>query len=545
MTNKSNVLIVGAGPVGMAMAATLALQGIKADIIDQSSQPTDLSKAIGIHSITIELMNTLGLAEAFIENAKSHQIAKLNADNKEVLKLNFSTLNSHYDQVLALPQSRTESMLRQRLKELGVCIQYNCKLENIVKRSPEDYLVTLCCDGKKDQRHYNWILACDGGYSKVRELMHIPFPGGEYDKSFVLGDVKIQWQDPSKDELQFFLSKRGYLLIVPLPDGMHRLICQVSNEFILDKDTGEKRQISLDELQDIVDDRGPKGLKVLEAEWLTSAPFYHRMAESAIHDNVILAGDALHLYSPLGGQGLNTGFQDVFNLSWKLAWHIKGWANRDVLQSYDTERLEVAKRVQDVTAKTTAFITGTSPWLCFVRRYLLPWYGKKSSVQNGLPLLYSGLKQSYLVSPLNGINAETGEGLQAGSRMMNISVNTAQEKHQALATQLHGTEFTLIFIGKKNANKTFKAYKAVVSFAEENYPLRVRLLSSEAPKKSQLQAPQESIDSLLPGVDSLWCLVRPDGHIAMTAKASEIQSIQNYLEHHFMFENMPLQRAVS
>src|SRR5690606_31121273 len=187
-------------------------------------------------------------------------------------------------------------------------------------------------DGTQECVSCNWLIGCDGSRSAVRDQAKIAFEGGDYGNAFILGDAQIDWGGP-KDELQFFLSGKGYMLLVPMPDGLHRIIAQTDRKYE-DFQSKDRPQATLEELQAIVDRNGPGGIRVHSPQWLTSAPFYHRLAETSVKGRVVLAGDAFHLFSPLGAQGLNTGFQDAFNLAWKLAFIEKGWSGVKLLETY-------------------------------------------------------------------------------------------------------------------------------------------------------------------------------------------------------------------
>lgn len=535
---QKRVLVVGAGPVGLAMAASLKQHDIQCDVVEQNDGPTELSKAIGIHAITLELANTLNLSHDFNKAGKAHKVARLNSGGKTVLSINFDKVESEFSQVLALPQCSTEALLLKRLKEFGGDVNWGVALESIEALDDGRCKVQLCQNGERTETIYDWVLGCDGTHSLVREQMGVDFAGGEYDKAFLLGDVKIDWDSPQKDDLQFFLSGKGYLLMVPLPDGMHRMICQTSNDFI-DDGQGGRRQVALEDLQAIVDEKGPGGITVHSPQWLTCAPFYHRMASSAIKGNMALLGDALHLYSPLGGQGLNTGFQDVFNLAWKLAYHLKGYADRSLVESYAFERLQVAQRVQDVTAKTTSFITGTAPWLCFARTHLLPWYGKRASVQDTLPWLYSGLKQCYLDSPLNGNSQHNA--LIPGQRLPHIQVKTSDGSEQAISSLVHGTEFSLLLVSHQGqVLPDNNGIEQAISVCEQ---LPVNLISLNQPlaEAANLAIKSLGLKRWISKKEQLWCLVRPDGHVAITAGIKDFHTIETYLKS--VFQNSEINTA--
>lgn len=529
MRQQDSVLIVGAGPVGMATAATLAKHGIRPTIVERNTNPTSLSKAIGIHAITLELMQTLGLSEQFVANGTTHQCATVNAGSREILRIDFEHIRSSYPMVLALPQSSTERLLRQTLDCHDIEINWDTELTQLKTLADGSYEVSLVRGEARETRKFQWILACDGSHSTVRRLQDIPFPGGEYERAFILGDVKMDWPDGNPEQLQFFLSRQGYILIVPLPEGRHRIICQTDAEFIAGDNDGERRAITLDDLQGIVDRNGPGGITVHSPQWLTSAPFYHRMVNDPIQGNIIMLGDAFHLFSPLGGQGLNTGFQDAFNLGWKLAWHLKGWADRSLVETYATERTQVAQRIQQVTAKTTAFITGTSIPLDLIRRYLVPLYGNRQSVQNSLPWLYSGLRQCYTNSPL--VNQEPLGQLQSGHRLPYLTLSqSSSTREQPIDQLIHSQELTLFFVNRNlSSADTEPGVRELANFTR-HLPVRRISINHEAFDFEPYRVNQGALNAWLGKECGGWVLVRPDGHVATVATIGEEHRISDYLK---------------
>lgn len=534
------VLIVGAGPVGLAIAALLRQQGIDVRIIEKNSGPTPFSKAIGIHARTLESMHALDLTEKLISDGNPMHRFRLNEAGRAIMSASFSSIDSPYQFVLGLPQSRTEQRLLNRFRELGGEVEWDTSLIGIddlgAKNQQGRHAVVRMqhVSGQIEQIACKWLIGADGSRSSVREMAGIAFPGGDYGNAFILGDVKIDWNGP-KNDLQFFLSRRGYLLLVPMPDGMHRIIAQTGRKYE-EFQKSDRPSATLEDLQHIVDANGPGNIRVHSPQWLTCAPFYHRRAETSVKGRTILTGDASHLFSPLGAQGLNTGFQDAFNLAWKLAYIEKGWGKENLISSYKDEREDIARLIATVTSNTTRYITATSLHKRLYRQYATRWYNSTDVVQTTLPRLLAGLMQTYGPNAL--LSGPTGAGLpQAGSRVPHawLPEDAAQKP---LASLIHGTQFTLLLVRNRLDAATVEHLRKF--WNEENrsrYPfLQVAVIARETtPWQEQLPEGCRLIDDRLGSMfnalneyQEAMILARPDGFCALSSKTWSFEQVTAY-----------------
>lgn len=538
-TNFIPVLIIGAGPVGLAMAALLRQQGIAVRIVERATAPTPFSKAIGVHARTLESMHALGLTEQLISQGHPMHAFRLVEDGNTLLAARFSNIGSPYAFVLGLPQSRTERTLLGRFEQLGGAVEWGTQLVGIDQLGSIDdapALVRLRSDnGAEELLACRWLIGADGSRSAVREMAGIAFPGGDYGKAFVLGDVKVEWDGP-KDELQFFLSANGYMLLVPMPDGMHRIIAQTGQTYA-DFQQAAKPSVTLDDLQAIVDLMGPGKMRVHAPDWLTSAPFYHRRAESCIKGRAILVGDAFHLFSPLGAQGLNTGFQDAFNLGWKLAYVEKGWASTGLIETYRQEREAIAQLIAQVTSKTTEYLTTTVWHQRVKRRILTRWHGKSARAQQVLPRLLAGLMQAYDANgALAGESAAMVTGLpQAGQRIPHAWLPDAHG-YKPLAALLHGTDYTLLVIKNRLDDIGLEQLENFCRDSRVRYPyLSVTVITRELAALNRAEGGVTLIEDRLGSVfaalgvtTEAWLLVRPDGYCAASAQGASLDAIGAY-----------------
>lgn len=534
------VLIVGAGPVGLATAAMLRRHGLRVRIIDKGAGPTPYSKAVGMHARTLEAMHALSLTEQLISDGRPLHRFRLQEAGSTIMSAGFAGMGSAYEFVLGLPQRCTEGRLLARLQSQGADVEWGTSMQflrhtgSIDEADMPAQVVLQHPDGTHECVSCNWLLACDGGRSAVREQAGIEFEGGDYGNAFILGDAKIDWAGP-KDELQFFLSGQGYLLLVPMPDGLHRIIAQTDRRYE-DFQGAHRPQATLEELQDIVDRNGPGNIRVHSPEWLTSAPFYHRLAQTPTKGRVVLAGDAFHLFSPLGAQGLNTGFQDAFNLAWKLAFIEKGWADIRLLNSYKHEREAMARLIGEVTTRTTRYITATQPHLRLARRLGTRLLNDTPRVQEHLPRLLAGLLQSH--GPDSPLSGPAGlKSVPVGGRIPHAWVADGTA-HRPLASHLHGIAYTAMLIAPRTTPGAFASLKQFwTEAARQRFPfLQVLLVTREIDRLPEpLPAGVKLLHDLLGEADAnisqgkpSLVLVRPDGYCAMSVEGWDMAAVERY-----------------
>jgi 2-polyprenyl-6-methoxyphenol hydroxylase-like FAD-dependent oxidoreductase len=520
----------------MATAALLRQQGIPVRIVERGNAPTPFSKAIGVHARTLESMHALGLTEKLVSQGHPMHAFRLVEDGKTILQAGFGKIGSAYPFVLGLPQSRTERTLLERLESLGGAVEWNTELVAILQLGRPDCEPAVVRlrrpDGSLEEVACNWLVGADGSRSAVRELAGIGFPGGDYGKAFVLGDVRIDWDGPKQD-LQFFLSANGYMLLVPMPNGMHRIIAQTDKTF-QDFQHPARPSVTLDDLQQIVDLMGPGRLRIHSPDWLTSAPFYHRRADTCVTGRTVLVGDAFHLFSPLGAQGLNTGFQDAFNLGWKLAYIEKGWASASLVDTYRDEREAIANLIANVTSRTTEYLTATAWHQRFKRRVLTRLRGKTAQAQDMLPRMLAGLMQAY--DARGELAGTSAPGLpQAGQRIPHAWLPDGAG-YKPLAALLHGTRFTLLVVKNRLDDISLELLENFYLDSLQRHPyLAIAVVTREVAALNRVAGGVNVIEDRLGGVFAALgvtgeasLLVRPDGYCAASAHGWSPDAIDAY-----------------
>jgi len=340
------VLIVGAGPTGLVTALTLARWGVACRVIDRASAPSQYSKALVVHARTLEAMDLMGLADIFVARGYTMSGVELGSDSDHPIRAAMSRLNTRFPYMLVLPQVETEEILETHLRTHGIVVERETELLDV---TPHDDAVIahVRVTGGGDEANRairaRYVVGCDGAHSAVRHAVGLPFTGHGYGWTAFLADVKIAGDYP-KGGLWQFSSPRGVALVAPFRDGYFRVIT-IDAAYSRGPHTLHTTDLTLAELQESVNAIIPTKPTLTEPRWITRWGAQLRQVPAYRVGRVFLAGDAAHVHSPAGGQGLNTGMQDGFNLAWKLAFVLRGQAPNTLLDSYDAERAPVGRQV--------------------------------------------------------------------------------------------------------------------------------------------------------------------------------------------------------
>ncbi|WP_353049103.1 FAD-dependent monooxygenase [Exiguobacterium sp. s70] len=350
MDKQVDVLIVGAGPTGLTLALTLARYGISFEIIDRKTTPSNNSRAIGIQPRTIEVFSRLDVAKEVLDRARTIEKGNLYFSGQWTAKLEFSRLVTPYPFVTLLRQNETEAILEAALNEHGHYVQRGEALVSLT-HYPSRVLAHLESDSNRTIEA-KYVVAADGANSTIRRMLALPFSGKSFKESWVLADMKAKW-NISREEVHIFFSDRGVLEVFPLTDDTIRITGNLASD----------ESFSEAELRELIEQRSHMDVEIDEVEWFSLFRVHNRMVDSFIHNRVILMGDAAHINSPVGGQGMNTGIADSFNLGWKLWLHLKAGAPFRVVDSYRDEREHVARNVLQTTNVATEVLQTTLPVL--------------------------------------------------------------------------------------------------------------------------------------------------------------------------------------
>jgi 2-polyprenyl-6-methoxyphenol hydroxylase-like FAD-dependent oxidoreductase len=336
--NDVDVVVVGAGPTGLALACELRLAGVGCRVLERRAEEPNLTRAFAVHARTLELLDARGLAEQVV--ARGIPVQRVAPTPGAALDL--TQVPSRYPMVVMVPQSGTEHLLEERARQLGASIVRGAELVGLSQDADGVRLEVRGPDGMHVM-HAAYVVGADGAHSAVRRLVGVDFVGRQYETHILLADVRLS--RPPGETLFGASTQDGLVLFVPFGDGWFRAIAwdRSREQVPLDE------PVTLDELRSAFRRIAGDDFGMGEPRWRTRFLSERRQARTYRVGRVFLAGDAAHVHSPVGGQGMNTGIQDAMNLGWKLAAAVQGWARPGLLDSYQQERHPVGALVLRMT----------------------------------------------------------------------------------------------------------------------------------------------------------------------------------------------------
>lgn len=486
------VLIVGAGPVGMTMAAELTRFGVPVRIVDKAPQRTDKSKALVLWSRTLELMDRGGYSQPFLDIGFRATAANFFGGGRHIARIPLDEVRTPHPYALMLPQCETERLLDEQLREWGITVERPVELTQF-RPGPDHVTATLQHpDGRQETLDVSWLIGCDGAHSTVRHGLEIPFAGTTMTSDWILADIQLDGPFEHAGDINIFWHADGVLATFPISPTRFRVVADIGDGHADPRPPAP----TLEEVQAVVDRRGPGGVTVSAPIWLSTFRINERKVADYRAGRIFLAGDAAHIHSPAGGQGMNTGMQDAFNLAWKLALVEKGLASAEpLLGSYNIERGAVGQQVLSDAGRLTMVATLRSGILQNIRNHIVGVAFGFSGVQETVASKLTELRISYPHSPLTATASRSPQGPAAGERAPVEGVTVPDAFGAAPRFTVHGAE-------------SAAGAGAVVM---ERYGDLV---------DRQLREPFAK--------GGLW-LVRPDGYVALATAGGDWTAIENYL----------------
>lgn len=538
MSSTPEVLIVGAGPVGLCLACELARYDVPFRIIEKKPEPSKTSKALGIHARSLEMLEDMDLVDRFIQ--RGLKVGRINfyAEGKQLTHVNLSEVDSPFNFTLDLPQSMTEGIFIERLQELGHEVERYVELQDLELQDNCVAVELQKKGGVLEKKQYPWVVGCDGAHSTTRHLLDLPFEGEAYPEHYALADVHIN-SSLKPDEMHMFFHGEGFIVIFPMRGQRYRVVATIPDE--------EEPQIDEAYIQKIMDRRTRMQSHVSDGVWFSNFRIQHRMVPHYRKGRVFLAGDSAHIHSPAGGQGMNTGMQDAYNLAWKLALHHVG--KGDLLDSYSPERHPVGHDVVELTDRMTRMATVQNPVGAAIRNRLLPIVASLGVVQHkmidsleevNVNYRESSWVDEYLGNRLsNNSRTPFSNGPRAGDRAPDAIITHGDSgKPARLFDLFHGPHFTLmIFVSSELKEQELTQMENTLKLAQERLGdwLRCAYIA-ERKTPTNLQGHEYAyLDARLTahkayGVSQTKALylIRPDGYIGFRSMPLDQDALRRY-----------------
>jgi len=366
-TLNTDVLIVGAGPTGLVLALWLTRLGIRVRIIDKTAEPGTTSRALAVQARTLEFYSQIGLAETVVQRGRKTIAANLWVAGKRAARAVLGEMGvglSPFPYALIFPQDEHERLLIERLVEGGVEVKRRTELTAFEDTGSGVIAHLQSSDGEQETCEAAYIAGCDGAHSIVRQSLQIGFAGGIYDHLFYVADVQASGATMN-GELHIALDSSDFLVVFPLKaQGQARLIGTVRQQ------AEQQQDLSWDDVNTRV--LAWISIDVQRVNWFSTYRVHHRVAAHFSKGRAFLLGDAAHIHSPVGGQGMNTGIGDAVNLAWKLAAVVRGRADATLLDSYEPERIAFARRLVATTDRAFTAVTSSGTLARFIRLHLVP-----------------------------------------------------------------------------------------------------------------------------------------------------------------------------
>ena len=365
---NTDVLIIGAGPTGLVLALWLARLGVRVRIVDKTAEPGTTSRAVALQARTLELYGQIGLADTIVERGRRAIAVNLWVAGKKAARAVFGEMGeglSPYPYALIYPQDEHERLLIERLAQEGILVERQTELLDFDDATGRVIARLKRPNGVEEICETAYIAGCDGAHSKVRDVLQISFPGGTYAHLFYVADVEARGETMN-GELHVAFDRTDFLAVFPLKgDGRARLIGAVHEEHDRQHENLSWDDVSKRVIEWIRIDVG-------RVNWFSTYRVHHRVADHFRSGRAFLLGDAAHIHSPVGGQGMNTGIGDAVNLAWKLASVVRGRAGATLLDSFEPERIAFARRLVATTDQVFTAVTSYGAVARAIRLRLVP-----------------------------------------------------------------------------------------------------------------------------------------------------------------------------
>lgn len=526
MSSQLPVLIVGAGPTGLMMACELARHGVSFRIIDKKSEPTQGSNATWIQSRTIEILNQIGIADRFLKNGQTCDAINLYAEGKFLAALTLEDIPSTYPFILMLAQSGSERLLNERLSEFKIKVERSTELTDLKQKGNTVIATVKRADGGTETVTCDWLVACDGARSFVREKCRIFFPGEDLSEQFIVADAKID-SFMTKDEIHFFFDQGSMFAAATLGENNYRITANLHLDH-------PRMNYTEREVIEMAQERAHGAYYVRNVSWISPFWIHSKVIREMRQQSIFFAGDAAHVHSPAGGQGMNMGLQDAFNLAWKLALVIKGKARAVLLESYQSERLPVIRQVVNQTERLTKMALNDRAFLKKLGKFsdrLVK--DKKLARKIGTQISQLDIRYKYARTIASRVRPGA-KSPQPGERAPDVLLKSNRRLYEHLRNTRHNV---LVFTGSALSRARMKDLRNMRESLQQAYDGEVVL---HVISRKELKDIANVIVDADGGIHDCYqvktaCLflVRPDGYIAYYSRKLDSTSLLRFLRKYF------------
>jgi len=551
---QTDVLVVGAGPTGLTLASELLRQGLTVRIIDAAEAPSPWSRAVVVHARTLEVLGQVGCVDALVARGTKVRGATLWSAGETLARVEFDELDTPFPYVLCLSQQETEAVLHDALVARGGAVERGVRLTSF--RQDGTGVTARLLRGEEELTvRAAWIVGCDGAHSVVRKALDQPFEGSTYEERFQLADLKIDW-DTRDDRITTYFADDGIVACFPLPGGRWRLVAT---------DVGEATEApTADEVEALFHRRTGSGAKLSDMVWSSRFRIHCRQVASYRDDRALLAGDAAHIHSPAGGQGMNTGIQDAHNLAWKLSLVHKGYARSKLLDTYHEERHAVGQSVLRGTDAATKVAVVRSAAARGVRDELARFLTSLEVVQQKVATELTELTVNYERSSLS-LEHKTSVlqgrlGTAAGGETPTVASVRAFDKapaagrrakdgHATVAGEpgtrslfavLDARRFNvLLFDGRSDSADGYQRFAAIASVLAERFPdaVDVTVITPRTTRPAELPEkicvvldPDGELEARYGATTECVYILRPDLYVGYRAQPVDEDKIVAWLK---------------
>ena len=509
-----DVLVVGAGPTGLMLACQLARRSLRVLIIDRHRGPSLQTRALGVQARTLEIYAKLGIAERALDLGKRGTGANIWAEQRHMARVPLGDAGKDltpYPFILILGQDDNERLMGEKLRELGQSVAWNTELVGLTQDADKVTATLKLPDATTRTITAAWVAGCDGAHSAVRELNGITFPGAPYEHVFFIADVEASG-NMIADEVNVYLFRAGFHLLFPMRGKDHWRVVG-----ILPPDLRDRSDLTFDALIPRLRREAVTGLSFRSCSWFSTYRIHHRSAAQFRHRRCFLLGDAAHIHSPVGAQGMNTGLQDAYNLAWKLALVIKGEAGAGLLDSYQEERMPVAQRLLATTDRAFRLVISESPMAGLLRTQVLARIAAFALSLRWLQRYAFRTVSQIAINYRHSSLSETAETLPAtaprgGDRFPWLN------GMGDFFRKLDDTEFNLILFGQTLPGAAVPGLESVC---------RIHSIPADLANDAELAK------AGIPAIS--FYLLRPDGHVGLCGTRFDAGAVRRYFSQRLCF----------